>query len=101
MHAADAGSYAIYRDPAREQRLVLRPEPVYRWTNPTRAGGQVGDVFVWLYQGRPEVVASIFSRPAKNGKRMVCHELASLSLAVLEVDRTARNQWVPEAPGSS
>src|SRR5438309_2100037 len=59
IHTEEAASYAIYRDPARTERLELRREPVYRWSNPTRNGGQEGDVFLWTYRGRPEVIASI------------------------------------------
>ena len=63
-------------------------------------GGQEGDVFVWTYRGRPDVVGSIFSHPTDDGKmRVVCHELHSLSPVVLVVDREAAEQWVPQAPG--
>jgi hypothetical protein len=99
MHVADAASYSIYRDPARTERLELRREPIYRWSNPTRVGGQEGDVFVWTYRGRPEVVASIFSHPHEKTQRCVCHELHSLSEAVLVVDRDSPNRWEPKAPG--
>ncbi len=96
----DAASFSIFRDVGRTQKLELRREPVYRWTNPTRSGGQAGDVFVWTYRGRPEVVASIFSHPSDDGTmRVVCHELQSLSLKILIVDRDAAEQWVPQAPG--
>jgi hypothetical protein len=99
LHTDDAASYSISRDVGRTQKLELLREPVYRWTNPTRVGGQVGEVFVWTYRGRPEVVGSIFSHPSGDGRRVVCHELHSLSLAVLVVDREASEHWVPEAPG--
>jgi hypothetical protein len=99
LHTNDAASFAISRDVGRTQKLELRREPVYRWTNPTRVGGQVGEVFVWTYRGRPEVVGTIFSHPADGGRRLICHELHSLSLAVLVVDREAAEQWVPQAPG--
>jgi len=99
LHTNDAASYSIYRDVKRTQKLDLRREPVYRWTNPTRVGGQVGEVFVWTYRGRPEVVGSIFSHPSGDGRRVMCHELHSLSLAVLVVDREASEQWVPQAAG--
>jgi hypothetical protein len=99
LHTDDAAAYAIYRDAAHEQKLELRREPIYRWTNPTRVGGQVGEVFVWTYRGRPEVVASIFSHPETGGRRVVCHELHSLSQEVLVVDRSGPNQWIPQAPG--
>jgi len=99
LHTSDAASFSIYRDVERTQKLELRREPVYRWTNPTRVGGQVGEVFVWTYRGRPEVVGSIFSHPAADNQRVICHELHSLSLAVLVVDRKAPEQWVPQAAG--
>ncbi|MDB5350348.1 MAG: hypothetical protein JWN86_1595 [Planctomycetota bacterium] len=100
LHADDAASYAIYRDAAKKAKATLRREPVYRWTNPTRVGGQEGDVFLWTYQGRPEVVASIFSHPHHDGKqRVVCHELHSLSESVLVIDRSAPNRWAPKAAG--
>ena len=99
LHTADAASFAIYRDAARKQKLELKREPIYRWTNPTRVGGQVGEVFVWLYRGRPDAVGSIFSHPAEGRQRVMCHELHSLSTEVLVVDREAAEQWVPQAPG--
>ena len=79
LHTNDAASFSIYRDVERTQKLELRREPVYRWTNPTRVGGQVGEVFVWTYRGRPEVVGTIFSHPSDDGQRVICHELHSLS----------------------
>jgi hypothetical protein len=99
LHTADAATFAIYRDAARTQKLALRREPIYRWTNPTRVGGQAGEVFVWTYRGRPDAVGSIFSHPMEGGRRMICHELHSLSTEVLVVDREAAERWVPRAPG--
>ena len=100
LHLDDASTYAISRDPARAERLELRREPIYRWSNPTRSGGQEGDIFLWTYRGRPEVVASIFSHPREGrAERRLCHELHSLSEAVLVVDRASPNRWEPKAPG--
>jgi hypothetical protein len=99
LHTSDAASFSIYRDVERKEKLELKREPVYRWTNPTRVGGQVGEVYVWTFRGRPEVVGSIFSHPSGDGQRVICHELHSLSLAVLVVDRKAAEQWVPQAAG--
>ncbi len=99
LHTADAATYAIYRDAARTQKLELKREPIYRWTNPTRVGGQVGEVFVWTYRGRPDAVGSIFSHPHEGNRRVMCHELHSLSTEVLVVDREAAEHWVPQAPG--
>jgi hypothetical protein len=99
LHTADAASYTFYRDPNRTEKLELRREPIYRWTNPTRVGGQVGEVFIWTFRGRPEVVGSIFSHPHATSERVLCHEFHSLSLATLTVDRDSPNQWIPQAPG--
>ncbi len=99
LHTNDAATYAIYRDEARKEKLELKREPIYRWTNPTRVGGQVGEVFVWLYRGRPDAVGSIFSHPAEGRQRVMCHELHSLSTQVLVVDREAAEHWVPQALG--
>ncbi len=98
IHTDDAVSYEIYRDAARAQKLELRREPIYRWTNPTRVGGQIGEVFIWTHRGRPEVVGSIFSHP-DGDLRVFCHEFHSLSTAVLVVDRDGPNRWEPQAPG--
>jgi hypothetical protein len=51
---------------------------------------------VWTFQGRPEAIASIFSHP-ENGRRVVVHELHSLSAAVLDPVRASENQWQPKA----
>ena len=99
LNTNDAASFSFFRDVERTQKLEFKREPVYRWTNPTRSGGQAGEVFVWTYRGRPEVVGSIFSHPRPDGTRTVNHELLSLSLAVLVVDRKASEQWVPQAAG--
>lgn len=100
LHREDATTYTIYRDTALKQKLELRKDPVYRWTNPTRVGGQTGDVFVWTYAGRPEVIASIFSHPSEPGhQRVMCHEFHSLSDAVLTIDRASANRWQPQAAG--
>ena len=95
----DAASFSFFRDVERTQKLQFQREPVYRWSNPTRSGGQVGEVFVWTYRGRPEVVGSVFTHPRGDGTRTVNHELHSLSLAVLVVDRKGSEQWVPQAAG--
>jgi hypothetical protein len=96
LHLDDAAQYDIFRDQAHSQRLELRRQPVYVWSNPTRSQGQTGAVFVWTFKGRPEAIASIFSHP-EEGQRVVCHELLSLSTAVLDPQRASENRWQPRA----
>jgi len=103
IYAREAAGYDIYRDASRAEEVVLRKEPVYVWTNPTRAGGQDGAVFVWTCRGRAEVVGTIFSFPGR-GKRTVDHEFHSLATTVLDVNRAgadvpAAKTWTPRTPG--
>jgi hypothetical protein len=100
IYLSDAAEYTIYRDASRKERVELRREPVYVWTNPVRTGGQDGAVYVWTCRGRPEVFGSVFSFPA-TGPRMLYHEFHSLSLSVLDVQRAGRHAqtWTPLAPG--
>jgi hypothetical protein len=98
IYLEDASSYQIYRDLGHKEKVELRRDPVYVWTNPTQTEGQDGHVFVWTCRGRAEVVGTIFSTP-NIGPRRVIHELHSLSLATLEVDRPGATGWKPLAPG--
>ena len=98
IYRAGAAKYTIYRDSSHREKVELKPEPVYVWTNPLRHGGQDGALFVWTCRGRAEVIASIFSDPAV-GPRKVNHELQSLSLSTLDVSRSGTQSWTPEGPG--
>lgn len=103
IYAGDMAGYAIYRDAGRAERVELRKEPVYVWTNPTRAGGQDGAVFVWVCRGRAEAVGTVFSFPGR-GKRGVAHEFHSLATTVLDVSRpevgsNPARSWAPKVPG--
>jgi hypothetical protein len=100
LYASEAAGYTIYRDANRQERVELRREPVYVWTNPIRDDGQDGAVFVWTCRGRAEVLGCIFSAPA-TGPRKLYHEFHSLSPAVLDVQRAGSHakNWTPLAPG--
>jgi len=101
LHLGDALEYAIYRDASQKEKLELRKEPVYVWTNPVRGSQQDGVVFVWTSHGRPEAVGTIFSSRAGSGQRGLNHELHSLSLSILNVTRqgTHENLWEPRIAG--
>jgi hypothetical protein len=96
LYLADAVEYKIYRDVHKEEMLELRRQPIYAWTNPVRDGGQMGDVFVWTYRGRPEVVGSIFSHPWV-GQRRVLHEFHSLSPVIIYPEGNPRARWQPRS----
>jgi hypothetical protein len=100
IYAKEAAGYTIYRDASRKEKVELRREPVYVWTNPVRGGEQDGAVYVWTSRGRAEVLGCFFSYPA-TGPRHLSHEFHSLSLAVLDVQRPVAGTsiWKPMAPG--
>ena len=101
LYRGEAAGYVIHRDSSRKEKVELRREPVYSWTNPIRGGEQDGEVFVWTCRGRAEVVATFFSYPA-TGPRNLNHELHSLSSSVLDVDaRAGRTSGSPRRRGSS
>lgn len=95
IYLKDAAEYAIYRDADHREKLDLREDPVYIWTNVRQR--QMGSVFVWTWHGCPEAIGSIFSYPAQiPGKRGISHEFHTLSTAVLVPVREAENQWNPQ-----
>jgi hypothetical protein len=101
LYTSEAAEYVIYRDASRKDKVELRNEPIYVWTNPIR-DGQDGGVFVWTCRGRAEVVGSIFCMPAIGQRQLqVFHEFHSLSLSVLDVQRPGTHtwNWTPLAPG--
>jgi hypothetical protein len=100
IYGNEAAGYTIYRDASRKEKVELRPEPVYVWTNPVRGGEQDGAVYVWTCRGRAEVVGTFFSYPA-TGPRRLSHEFHSLSLSMLDVQRPVAGEsiWKPRAAG--
>lgn len=98
IYLKEALGYTIYRDASRAEKAELRREPVYIWTNIVRDGGQDGEVFIWTCRGRVEALGTFFSFP-QEGSRNLAHELHSLSLAKLDVDRPGQYDWHPQAPG--
>lgn len=98
IYRGEAERYTIFRDGSRKERVTLRPEPVYVWTNPVRGGGQDGAVFVWTCRGRSEAVGCFFTFPS-TGQRNLHHELHSLATTVLDVTKPGEKTWAPEAPG--
>jgi hypothetical protein len=98
LNLEQAAGFTFYRDASRREKLEFRREPVYNWTNAVRSGGQIGSVFVWTYQGRPEVLGSVHSNPADvPGKRAICHEMHSLSSSILVPVHDGAEKWQPRA----
>jgi hypothetical protein len=79
-----AARYRIVSDADMSRSLVLKPDPVLNWSNPLRdtVGGAV---FVWVSDGRPEVVASIY-RYSESGEQVEDHEFQSLATTGVTAD---------------
>jgi hypothetical protein len=83
-------------DPAMGMKATLHDQPLLRWSNPT-AGSVHGEVFVWILDGRPAAIASVFRwyHPFQDGTV----EIVSLTpSAVTALDKGAV-QWDSRSPG--
>src|SRR5437763_1958621 len=100
VYVNEAAEYSMAVESAPKQALELKKEPVFEWSNPVREGAQQGVVFLWLREGRPAALGSIFSSPdPKLPGRRVTHEFHALDPEKLVVTRPERvlNEWKPEA----
>ena len=72
-------------------------EPVYRWTNASRANGQTGAMFVWTFEGRPVALGGVFSNP-EAGRRVIMHEFHALGpLQIAAQLNDSNHRWLPGA----
>jgi hypothetical protein len=92
-----AARYRIVTNSDSPKILVLGPEPVLHWTNPLR-GTVAGAVFVWVVDGRPEAIASLFQYTSE-GKTVEDDEFQSLATTGLRATRDGQPVWVPQAAG--
>jgi hypothetical protein len=99
VYVNEAVEYSIAVESEPRKALELRKEPIFEWSNPVRSGLQQGVVFLWLRDGRPVALGSIFSQPdAKLPGRRVMHEFHALDPDKLLVSRpNALNEWKPQA----
>lgn len=97
LHVGAAAEYSVKLSEDSETVLELNRRPVLVWSNPRRANGQIGHVFVWTHEGRPAAIGTIFSHPvADPTKRRVYHEMHSLSETTIVPDRQRQPvQWKP------
>ena len=100
IYAREAADYtmAVGSDP--KKALELKKEPIFEWANPARQGLQQGVVYLWLRDGRPAALCSVFSQPhAKPVGRKIIHEFHALDREKLVVTRPKDelNEWKPEA----
>jgi len=94
-----AARYRIATDTDPLKNLVLATEPVLHWTNPLRSTA-AGASFVWVADGRPEVIASLY-RYTLEGKTAEDHEFQSLATTGLKATRDGLAVWTPRTAGVS
>ena len=92
-----AARYRIVTDSAPPRAIVFVPEPVLSWTNPLRRTF-TGASFIWVADGRPEVVAS-FYRYTEQGKTYEDNEFQSLATTGLTATRDGQAVWAPRDGG--
>jgi hypothetical protein len=94
---ADAKEYVIQLDSRPDAAFTLHEEPLLHWSNPARTG-EDGAVFVWLLDGRPEVIGSIFTYRYSDVIRRK-HEYHSLASGPLTATYHGRRVWAPRKAG--
>jgi hypothetical protein len=91
-----AKKYEFFGDARQKTRFVLRAKPVLTYANPIR-GEVYGNVFVWTYDGRPEVIGAIFD--FRNEDKFDS-ELHTLARDAVSGWREGRQFWSPERAGA-
>ena len=97
LHRDEAKRWEIFVDAARTKKAVFGSEPIYRWTNASRANGQVGAMFVWTFDARPVALGGIFSNP-EGDRRVIMHEFHALGpLRLFPRLKDSEHEWFPAA----
>jgi hypothetical protein len=94
---ADAKQYVMRLDARPDARFELREEPLFHWSNPARLG-EDGAVFVWMLQGRPQVIGSVFTYRSGDVIRRK-HEYHSLASGPLTATYGGQRVWAPRQAG--
>ncbi len=100
LNLEEARKWEMFLDESQQAKAELVERPVYLWTNPLpRFGVQHGSVFLWLHEGRPMVVGSIFGHPVDAQRRKLIHEFHALSPTKLSAvcHDEQMSVWQPKA----
>jgi hypothetical protein len=89
-----AGKYEFFRDAERKQPLKLAEKPVMKWANDDDWSG---DLFVWMWDERPEVIGCILTGPQENNRRIAFQEFHLLAAEpIAPADMQGRVRWAPK-----
>jgi len=92
-YAETAARYEFYRDAKKQERLTLVTTPVFKWATDDDWSG---DVFVWTYAQRPEMIGCILSGPKDKKSRDSYQEFHLLGeRPVSNADMLGRFRWTP------
>jgi hypothetical protein len=97
VYLREASEYEFFLDAEKSEKLELRREPVMRYTGDFDHSH--GEVYVWTYRGRAELVGCIFSQPAGDRQRRIMHEFHSLAQRPLVAGRPGGSGWRSQEPG--
>jgi len=94
---ADAKTYRMALGGPPGKDLEFSAQPLLHWGNPARRG-EDGAVFVWLKDGRPEVIGSVFEYTLRE-QRVRKHALHSLSDRPIIASFNNVEIWSPKGAG--
>ena len=94
---ADARQYIISLDARPKENFTLQEAPLLHWGNPARTG-EDGAIFVWMLDGRPQVIGSVFTYRMPNVIRRK-HEYHSLAAGPLTANYRGQQVWAPRTAG--
>lgn len=98
LYLEEARRWDMWIGAKHEAKAVIVTEPVFRWQNFAREGGQSGAMYVWVQDGMPVVLGGIFSNPAGKGRRDIIHEFHALGRDRLFPElKDATRKWTPTA----
>lgn len=100
IYTREVEEYSLAVESAPKKALELKKEAIFEWSNHVRDGLKVqGTVFLWVREGRPSAICSVYSEPEERLKgRKLYHEFHALDREKLIVTRpkSALNEWKPE-----
>jgi len=95
----DAQTYEMRLEADTPKRLELLPNSILNWGSAER-NGEDGGIFVWMNDGRPEVVGAIWSLYRKSTQQTVWrHGLQSLCERPVTATFESKLIWSPKTPG--
>jgi hypothetical protein len=95
----DAQSYEMILQDEIPARLELLPRSILNWGSAER-NDEDGSLFVWMKDGRPEVIGAIWTLVRKKNEQTVWrHGLQSLSQHPIKAQFQSKLIWSPTAAG--